>query len=416
MALVAVVDVETTGIHPRSDRVVEFAAVVVDHSGIPVREFSTLINPDRDAGPVHIHGLSASDLAGAPTFSDALGSIVEALSGSCAVAGHNVQFDMMFLAAEFSRAGHSLPDVPRFCTMRMAGGGALSQCCDRFGISFAGPKHSALGDARATSDLLRTLMREASSLPAQVASLPPVTWPSAMPAARSLLTREQVVSDRAAPPTYLQRLLERAERFPSAYNIAEGVLEYDDVLTRAIIDRHVDDREELALLEVAELWKLGRDQIVEIHRYRMRCLIRAALQDGVISASEQRDLSLAGRLLGFDEEVLAALQLEEQRNMVAAKRTGDRTERVQTEFAGRTVCFTGESQCTIDGELIARERARALAGACGVTVIDSVTKKLDFLIVSDPLSQSGKAKKARERGIPLVHELVFWKAIGVSLD
>ena len=46
----------------------------------------------------------------------------------------------------------------------------------------------------------------------------------------------------------------------------------------------------------------------------------------------------------------------------------------------------------------------------------SVTKKLDLLIVADPDTQSTKARKARQYGIRIVHEPVFWRTLGVAID
>ena len=58
----AVVDVETTGFSPRlHDRVVEVAVVRLEH-GQPVEEYTTLVNPGRDVGPTHVHGITGSDV------------------------------------------------------------------------------------------------------------------------------------------------------------------------------------------------------------------------------------------------------------------------------------------------------------------------------------------------------------------
>lgn len=119
---VAIVDVETTGFFPqRHDRVVEIAAVVVNSRGDVVRQFATLVNPQRDMGPTSLHGISAADAAQAPTFSELAGDLIETMSGCVAIAGHNVSFDSRFLEAEFARAGVALPDVPTVCTMLLAG-------------------------------------------------------------------------------------------------------------------------------------------------------------------------------------------------------------------------------------------------------------------------------------------------------
>jgi len=55
----AVVDVETTGLFPARDRVVEVAVVHLDPDARVTGEFSTLIDPRRDVGPTRIHGISA---------------------------------------------------------------------------------------------------------------------------------------------------------------------------------------------------------------------------------------------------------------------------------------------------------------------------------------------------------------------
>src|ERR1019366_7311967 len=64
----AVVDLETTGFSPQSERVVEVAVVVLDPDGSEVDAFCTLVDPQRDPGPTHVHGITAEMLVGAPTF------------------------------------------------------------------------------------------------------------------------------------------------------------------------------------------------------------------------------------------------------------------------------------------------------------------------------------------------------------
>ncbi|GGT40553.1 exonuclease domain-containing protein [Nonomuraea spiralis] len=48
----AVIDVETTGLRTSwHDRVIEVAVVLLDPLGCVTREWSTLVNPERDLGP-----------------------------------------------------------------------------------------------------------------------------------------------------------------------------------------------------------------------------------------------------------------------------------------------------------------------------------------------------------------------------
>ena len=56
----------------------------------------------------------------------------------------------------------------------------------------------------------------------------------------------------------------------------------------------------------------------------------------------------------------------------------------------------------LDGALISRARAEQLATEAGLIVKKSVTRDLDILVVADPHSLSGKARKAREYGIPAI--------------
>lgn len=172
----AVVDVETTGLAARSrDRVVEIALVLTDPDGRVEHEWSTLVNPLRDVGPTWIHGITAADVAGAPTFPDIADDVMAALSQRVLVA-HNVAFDFGFLTAEFGRAQVPVrADFPRVCTMRWSDAfvrGAsrkLVHCCEAAGIEIR-DAHSALGDARATADLLAFyLRRSAGRVPWEVA-------------------------------------------------------------------------------------------------------------------------------------------------------------------------------------------------------------------------------------------------------
>jgi DNA polymerase III epsilon subunit-like protein len=55
-------------------------------------KFCTVVDPKRDVGPVRIHGLRASDVAGAPVFADIAAAAWGLLAGRVLVA-HNVSFD-----------------------------------------------------------------------------------------------------------------------------------------------------------------------------------------------------------------------------------------------------------------------------------------------------------------------------------
>src|SRR5690242_13154086 len=104
----AAVDVETSGFRAGQDRVLSLAVITLDGAGRPMREYSTLLNPGVDPGPVEIHGLTRERLAGAPEFGDVAAQVAGLLAGRVMVA-HNARFDYDFLAREFAAVGVVMP-------------------------------------------------------------------------------------------------------------------------------------------------------------------------------------------------------------------------------------------------------------------------------------------------------------------
>src|SRR6188472_3418197 len=95
----AVVDVETTGLG-RDDRIVSAAVYQLDAHGAVQDHWYSPVNPQRDPGPVWIHGLTGEMLADAPLFPEIAGQLAARLSGRVLVA-HNAVFDWSMLAREY---------------------------------------------------------------------------------------------------------------------------------------------------------------------------------------------------------------------------------------------------------------------------------------------------------------------------
>ena len=164
----AVIDLETTGFVPSQERIVEVAVVVLDPEGHELDAFCTLVDPEQDAGPTHVHGITNGMLTGAPTFAEVHPYVAGLLTGRVVV-GHNVErFDLAFLRAECERLGQDRApfDVVTLDTLRVAqdhldlpGKARLIDCCDRYRLTWA-DHHSALGDARVTAELLGAMRAE----------------------------------------------------------------------------------------------------------------------------------------------------------------------------------------------------------------------------------------------------------------
>ncbi|MGZ5970037.1 MAG: 3'-5' exonuclease, partial [Polyangiales bacterium] len=109
---IAVLDTETTGRDPQTDRIVEIG-IVVGIRGEVVKRLNWLINPGipiPDAAR-EVHGIGDDDVKDAPTFDKIAGEVAEALRG-VVPAAYNATFDRSFVAAELSRSGLVLEAFP----------------------------------------------------------------------------------------------------------------------------------------------------------------------------------------------------------------------------------------------------------------------------------------------------------------
>lgn len=157
----AVVDVETTGLDPMSERVVEIGVIQLNSSLEVESEWSTLINPQRYVRASHIHGIYNTDVAAAPTFAQIASELTELLSDRIFVA-HNASFDQSFINREFARARlyHTIYGVNAVCTLDQSriycppGSHSLIGLAQRLGLA-THQDHRSLSDARIAADLLR---------------------------------------------------------------------------------------------------------------------------------------------------------------------------------------------------------------------------------------------------------------------
>jgi len=416
MGQFAVIDVETTGINLyRNDRIVEIAALLVSSDGSVVREFISLINPERDVGPTHIHGLSAADVQQAPVFSEVATPLLDIFRPAVALVAHNISFDIAFFNLEFRRLGVEFPRCHILDTMHLSGGGTLASCCASHGIKIDGRAHSAANDALAVAKLFFALLQESPTLGNDVTSLQPIPWPVLLLPIRTPMRRDEARQRQAHAPTYVRDLINRLPGVTGKATDRGAAMEYENLLGRVLEDRMIDQSEGQSLVDLALQWGFTFKDITAIHRDYLRRLVKTACADDVVTTKEQEDLLLLARLLGFEE--ISQGQLESLIHSVA-------DDNIQEGLAspgidalrGKHVCFTGEAQCRLNGATISRELAASLAERHGLTVVDSVTKKLDILVVADPNTQSGKAKKARQYGLRIVHEPEFWRMLGIATE
>ena len=108
----AVVDVETTGLDPRTERVVEIGLVLLDGLRV-VDSWSSFVNPEMPI-PVRasfIHGIYDEDVMNAPRLEELQPEILRRCEGRV-IAAHNARFDLSFLPF--------LAEREFICTMQLA--------------------------------------------------------------------------------------------------------------------------------------------------------------------------------------------------------------------------------------------------------------------------------------------------------
>jgi DNA polymerase III subunit epsilon len=164
-APLAIVDLETTGTDPASDRITEIAVLEVRNFEVTA-EWSTLVNPGGGIpSPIQaLTGISNEMVAAAPSFAALAADLHERLDGRVFVA-HNARFDYGFLRREFERAGLRFT-AKTLCTVRLSRrlypGEAhhnLDSVIARHGIDCR-QRHRAMGDADALWQFLQIAERE----------------------------------------------------------------------------------------------------------------------------------------------------------------------------------------------------------------------------------------------------------------
>ena len=111
----ALVDVETSGLRAVRDRILSPVVITVGRDGRTNEEFSTLLGPGCDPGPVHIHGLTADRLKGAPRFENVADLVAEMLEGGCS--SGMMHRSTTASSSRSSCANVRLPVEQRLCTL-----------------------------------------------------------------------------------------------------------------------------------------------------------------------------------------------------------------------------------------------------------------------------------------------------------
>ena len=152
-----VFDLETTGVSPKRDRIIEISALKIgDHE--VADEFSTLINPERDIpyGATQVNHITDDMVAGAPTIDEVLPQFLKFVGDSVLLGQNIAQFDLKFIDRECAAMGLTTLDndyadtlpLSRACLCELHHH-TLTDLCRHFGIVTEGA-HRAMNDCYMT--------------------------------------------------------------------------------------------------------------------------------------------------------------------------------------------------------------------------------------------------------------------------
>lgn len=379
---------------------------MVDRDGRVEEKWCTLLNPERDLGPQHIHGIAAADVASAPHFADVASHLLNMLRGRVLVA-HNLRFDLAFIDAEYDRIGVPFPVTydAGLCTMSLAtrylegAGRSLRDCCAAAGFRLEG-WHSALSDANATAALLGHYLEVCGMPPpwrALLARATEMAWPrlAGVPFTVSGRTPISVPTDRHGGS-----LIAQLVDFMPRVDTSDMADPYLAVLDEALADRYLSRDENGALAALAKSLGLRGDDVRRLHEDYLNALARVALADHHLSEIEKADLRRVASILGLAEgAVSSALETATQGQLFDAA-----IDRLPLK-RGDLIVFTGDMDEP-------RELWMQRAAEHGFVPHPNVTKKVRLVVAADPHSLSGKAKKARGYDIPIISVAEFRRVLG----
>lgn len=115
-----VLDVETTGLSPKTNRIIEIGLVKIKDGKI-TESFRSFFNPfcQLPTAITKLTGITDDDLYDAPAFSDLIFQINQFIGNSIIIA-HNSQFDISFLQNEYLRVEENFLPNPVLCTLKIS--------------------------------------------------------------------------------------------------------------------------------------------------------------------------------------------------------------------------------------------------------------------------------------------------------
>ncbi|SEP49438.1 3'-5' exonuclease [Amycolatopsis saalfeldensis] len=289
------IDVKTTGL--RTGRVVELGVVRVRADGTVRGELATLVSPGYPLPPGP-HRIDGEELAGAPSFGDVLGPLLDLCRGAVVVA-HDLPLTSGFLAAEIARLGGRLPVLPGVSTMRAAQevvrlpNYRLGTIARALGVGDY-PPYLASASAGVCARVMTTLIGAHGlgfTAPPRFPELPRFA-----PGGRILRRPDGDVVENG----WMSGVVDRIVAGPSDPTVACAYL---DLLAESVGDQHLSSEEVWALAGLAADAGMTEPDVRRIHESFVAALRSVVEADGVVTAAEHGELRQVAAALDVPEIV-----------------------------------------------------------------------------------------------------------------
>ncbi len=417
----SLLDIETTGVHLHTDKIVEIAIYILDQNCTITDRFVTLVNPLRDVGPTRIHGITATMLKNAPTFSSIAPAVLRKLQDTYIIA-HNTIFDATILTHEIKRALGMEVLLHGFDTLKItrqllphSPGHSLGAVCDYLDIGIQGDTHTAEHDVQLLHALWQWILEQQpinydintlQIFHANTVHKVHFTLPGEI--AHHVLTRDQVVPDSIdnASPRLIQLIYNTTSRTQN-----DSEVQYLVLLKSALEDHIITLDEEQTLKDLCNELHITPERQYELHRTFMNELVGIALQDGVITQDEHEELEQIARalsILDIHRIINTETEPAEAENSIGSAR--------KHKYYQKSICFTGDSNLQYNNEHLTRGVAQDIAISKGCIIKNAVSKKLDVLVAADIHTLSNKAKTAQKYGVAIIPEKLFWDTLRVPIQ
>lgn len=382
-AIYTAVDVETTGLDPTTDRIVEIGLVKFTGEGTVLDEFATLVNsPGSSPDAQACHQINDADIADAPSICDALREAFAFMDGTVVVS-HKWEFEEGFLAAAAAQCGLSLPNVLAICTRQFDGRGYSLKIFHKSATGKFHDAHAALSDARAVREVLLWMMGTAPN-PLYLTSPPPPPGPPYTGGDCLISCRAAVMSNAS--------MAELINAFPQSPHARAGdpneVENYLALLAESIEDGWLTHEEIRALTQQVQRTRLTGTQIWYTHQLAWESQFPdRETPTAELDPNERRERYLMAEGLGLTDlaaDIDAVIaSLEEPKPDASAR-------------------FLKSLRIGTVGETTEIVQIRDHAKAYGAKIAVRITKTVKWMVTVTPDAVDAPHEAARRFGIPMV--------------